>query len=174
MSEKQRKQFWQLDFISVCVFHPISVILSYIYKEDSVLYLHGRLWSYKFCIFSCIQVGAILGRSGCVVKEIMSLSGTQIQVQSTRLLCSGSIFILFHHLLYSHGCPSLSVLSIIFPHNNFLLISLPGYLLTLSPLHFSLLLFSSNIQISQKDAVGQGQNDKLRQVKVIGLQHQVS
>ena len=55
----------------------------------------------------------------------MSLSGTQIQVQSTRLLCSGSSItsctVMFvHHFKFSH---------FIFPNNNFLLISLPDYYL---------------------------------------------
>ena len=34
----------------------------------------------SFVLMLCMQVGSILGRQGCVVKEIMSLSGTVIQV----------------------------------------------------------------------------------------------
>ena len=43
-----------------------------------------------------------------------------------------------------------------------------------SSLFFFLYLHHNSFQISQKDANIQGQNDKFRQVKVVGLQHQVS
>ena len=38
-------------------------------------------------MFVCVQVGSILGRQGCVVKEIMSLSGTVIQVIPCPCVC---------------------------------------------------------------------------------------
>lgn len=114
-------------------------------------YLSVR-WNCRNTPFS-IQVGAILGRSGCVVKEIMSLSGTQIQVKSTSSDRSVTVYerhqwwlSVYICCLYFHCCR----------HSGFFL---------KRPLY-------SNTKISQKDGT-QGSGDKYRQVKVVGLQHQV-
>jgi hypothetical protein len=103
----------------------------------------------RILLCSCLeQVGAILGRAGCVVKEIMSLSGTQIQVRNRDTVCS---------LRFDIQSSCMRLFS-------------PTFLSCFIPPFFPSPLCAS--QISQKDQ-SQGSGDKFRQVKVVGLQNQV-
>lgn len=77
--------------ITMTIAVPDSLVSEEYYRYDSSPLQHAidQLASLFLCLillflfhFFLEQVGAILGRAGCVVKEIMSLSGTQIQVGS--------------------------------------------------------------------------------------------